>query len=259
MERLNRFRPYPWDQAAVLEIVTNVCLSLQKTDDWTCNAFCIDDYGRLRGTYSVNRSSTFLEKELTLKTLLDSESRTLRLQEQYLLSITLVASMLQLNETPWFRKAWTNADIVFLRAETGFGTSNLPIDFKHPYIKRRQESSTNFAPRDTKISSDAEKFLALGILLVEICSGRSIDSLMTPQDCNSKSQTRNEAKFQAAMNWSKRQYELGDLFEGMFEAIMNCLGRFVDRDASLKNPFFFAFIESNVLAPLEQELFDMTK
>jgi hypothetical protein len=90
-----------------------------------------------------------------------------------MLSITLAASLLQLAHTPWLDRSWHKGNIVFLRAKD---KSLRLADVQHPYLTLQHTSKQVDTDRNA-LGHDSSKLLALGVMLVEICSGEPIEGL----------------------------------------------------------------------------------
>jgi hypothetical protein len=94
--------------------------------------FCLSDTGCLKSRPSLKETSAeYNQQSLSLEALLPHFEAKLPITEVYGLAITLIASILQLNHTPWLETKWSKRSIVFARAN-----SNMPltVDLRYPSL-----------------------------------------------------------------------------------------------------------------------------
>jgi hypothetical protein len=103
------------------------------------------------------------------------------------------------------------------------------------------------------LGTDCSRLLSLGIMLLEINYGQSIENLRRPEDLGPNHKPNELSNLQAAKRWMIEQNDKGNLSWAFSNAISHCLKCFVDPTASLHNPEFCKTIEEQVLAPLEDE------
>jgi hypothetical protein len=239
----------PYENPSQLQVVTNICSIIQQPEyPWI--GFCIDTNGHLRGAYPVPaRSIAYFQREVSLGDILGSQPGLLTPQDQYVLSITLTSCLLQLAHTPWLSQSWNKGNIVFLRAKDG--SSHL-VDVKHPYLTL-QHTSEHVEVIRNNVGNDSSKLLALGVMLLEICSGKPIEHLWKSGDLAPNSPTE-LANLNAARRWlMEREYD-GLVSFAYRRAIQHCLKCFVDPVANLDNEDFARNVKEQVLMPLEEEM-----
>jgi hypothetical protein len=238
----------PYADPSQLQVVTNLCSVLrQPCHPWL--GFCVDNNDYIRGAYPAReRSVVFLENGIGLDEILANKSRSLTKEEVYNLSITLTSSLLQLSHTPWLQQTCNKAHIVFLRANDG---SAMIVDVKHPYLTREHKpDDIQLVRHDDNSQNDCSKLLALGVMLLEICCGQTIENLHQPEDLGPNNELSN---LSAARRWLLEQKNKGDISFAFYSAIFHCLKCFVDPTANLENMAFAQAVEEQVLAPLEEE------
>ncbi|OCL02071.1 hypothetical protein AOQ84DRAFT_424460 [Glonium stellatum] len=101
------------------------------------------------------------------------------------ISVILASSVLQLHKTPWVDEKWGKDDILFI------DRPSKPL-FDHPYVAR-QFFACKTSQTDQPCSSDGlnpcrvirnKALFDLGVLLIELWYGQSLEKLRTPADLN---------------------------------------------------------------------------
>ena len=228
-----------------LQVVRDLCSTLQNSGH-SCVGFHLDGNGYLRGTYHGTHFAPSTSGGTKLDELLGSNHGVLAPQERYELAITLTCSLLQLSATPWLDQAWSKTDIIFFKSK---GDS---INLDHPYLTR--EHTHPCPPHVTPVlerCDDCVKIGALGIMLLEICSGQPIETLIRPDDLGPNDQVTVISQLQAARRWLKNKgVGYGFAFP---QAIKFCLQCFVDPSSCLTDEPLARAIRERVLEPLDAE------
>ncbi|KAK6541414.1 hypothetical protein TWF694_007226 [Orbilia ellipsospora] len=243
----------PYSNPSQLQIVTDLCSMLQNPCH-PCIGFCLDIDDRLRGAYDAQRSVAYVDGGVSLQEILTTVPGGLSGKEQYDLSLTLASSILQLSHTPWLQESWSKADILFLRAKDQHPGHKVGVDLKHPYLTREHTQATALIRRTTGEPNDSSKILALGIMLLEICSGVPIETLLRPDDLGPNNQPNEISHLQAARRWVMEKQDRGECSYAFIEAISYCLQCFMNPSARLSDLAFSKTIEERVLAPLDTEM-----
>lgn len=233
-----------------LQVITDLCSIIQNPCH-PCIGLCVDNQGQLRGTYNAEHELKYVDGGISLEDILQKHPGDLGLKERYDLSITLISSLLQLSHTPWLQESWNKSDIVFFRAHNGGSKAKLGVDVKHPYLTREHQQTTPLIHRSIDEVTDSSRILALGIMLLEICSGLPIEHHLKDEDrgCNDQ---YTEISHLQAVHRLLQEHE-NDFSWAFSEAISYCLQCFMKPRASLSDHVFSKTIENNVLAPLENE------
>ncbi|KAK4204394.1 hypothetical protein QBC40DRAFT_97816 [Triangularia verruculosa] len=209
---------------------------------------------KLLGPFRVNTPAPRLsEKCITLQDFLPAiKHEDFPLPDLYLLAVTLVSSILQLSSTPWLRRGWSKQTIQFIRLR-----DNDAVDIKQPYLGHMQAGRGSVDPFPSNDSSplvDRCNMLALGILLLEINSGMSIESMRQELNPESGGQENDMADLVTASQWLHKRVEAGRMTRQFSDAITYCLQCYLDHFVSLGNPDFSKAVEERVLEPLECEM-----
>ena len=96
--------------------------------------------------------------------------------------------------------------------------------------------------------------LSLGIMLLEINSGRSLESVRIPQDLGTGQKFDNTSDFNTARRWLFDQEMQGNLSHGFAKAITSCLQVYINPRADSSDPEFCGHIQETVIKPLESEM-----
>ena len=96
--------------------------------------------------------------------------------------------------------------------------------------------------------------LALGIMLLEISSGRSLESIRIPQDLGTSQTPDNDSDLITAHRWLLDQEMQGNLSYGFVTAITSCLQAYLNPRADSSDPEFCRHIQETVIKPLEVEM-----
>ncbi|RBA09689.1 hypothetical protein FPRO05_05625 [Fusarium proliferatum] len=166
----------------------NLCLTLQKAHQErpACYGHLIDKEHSHRH-FQVCPLGTVVNSDgwsiVTLEDVLEGK-RGLRplisLAEKVKLALVITSSVLQLSKTPWLPEAITSKNVHFFRRGN-------TLSYEHPFIQRRlpecplKRVSHTSESRNYAISSNPT-LLALGMLLLEIILGCSLNQLRRPDE-----------------------------------------------------------------------------
>ena len=137
---------------------------------------CLGVLKHERECYALHPADQFqgtldAHERLTLKDLLESESGScLTRRQRYSVALTVASSQVQLQSTPWLRSKWEKHDIMFFRDKS----DPKIILFDQPRLSRDVELETD-EMRERQQQND-RSITTLGILLLELCFGRTLES-----------------------------------------------------------------------------------
>jgi hypothetical protein len=188
---------------------------------------------------------------LSLQQLLVAGHATLSQREQYDLSITLASSLLQLGRTPWLQRVWSRKDILFHRGNPRQSSSSLTVDVNQPFLARLDPAGNLGLADDWH---NASNFLGLGVMFVEILSGRPIEHFCKNDDLGPDGQRNEFTNLQIIRTWLREQERAGAISLGFRSAIGHCLRCFAAPEASVANDEFARAAQEEIIAPLEQEM-----
>jgi hypothetical protein len=183
-----------------LEIIQDLCSAFQSASQ-PCLGFYLDPISQdplsqcvLRGTYPAAQRPIFRGHDLvTLEQILfppqTNSWQPFTEEDRYLLAITLAASFVQLHDTPWISKRWSERDVLFCEEVTGINMAHRKrIDVRHPFVTKTYDLNANFpsAPAAPPANwaggrhghEDGLNLLALAKMLLQIRSGGRVE----PQD-----------------------------------------------------------------------------
>ncbi|KAL4739326.1 hypothetical protein BDV11DRAFT_187791 [Aspergillus similis] len=231
--------------------------------------FCLDDMGCLKSLPSLKEAAEYVQQSLSLEALLPHFEAKLPITEVYGLAITLIASILQLNHTPWLETKWSKRNIVFARAN-----SNLPltVDLRYPSLVKEfyrgalhqistpeslqliQKSGAGLQePDGTPVNRTCSNLLALAIMLLEISSGRPVEQRLGEDQITNIS-PNDQLGLQLAGEWLKEENSHGRLSCAFSQAILTCLQEYLNPDANFDDEQFCNAFKEKALLPLEEEM-----
>jgi hypothetical protein len=232
-----------------LKLIQSLCCHLQQRSNQPVG-FYLDGDQKLR-LYLENSSQAhqYVTKEVTLEQTLPQLPRNLANGDLYVLAITLVASLFQLVESPWLDKSWNKKGIFFVTPKNT-GKPDM-VDIKYPILMEYfSEKTVQVSPRTRERSI----LLALGIMLLEIASGRPIEDMREPEDLGSSTTPNDETNHKTATRWLFEMVDNGELTNGFSSAITTCLQAYINPNANFTNIDFQQMIEHMVLRPLVDEM-----
>lgn len=243
-----------------LNEITELCSILQDHSNATGRlGFCLDEQGRLRGIHPIERLPCISDGIISLQQLLTEpplqRGRPYKLStgDCYLLAVVLASSLLQLHETPWIGAGWTRNDISFPKRE---GPHGIAVDVQRPFVTYTYHSAVNLPPEHTIKSNDAisaddaSRLLKLGIMLLEIFSGQTIESRKQEEDLEMSVKPGDVADLCVLRRWLKLKEKEGDISLASKDAIAHLITCFADPRADLGESDFRQSIIDRVMIPL---------
>jgi hypothetical protein len=91
-------------------------------------------------------------------------------------------------------------------------------------------------------------------MLLEINSGKPLESFRTTQDLGNNPSPDDSTDFITAHRWLLEQEAQGSLSYGFSTAITNCLQVYLNPRANCCDPEFCGHVQDNVIKPLEDEM-----
>ena len=164
------------------------------------------------------------------------------------LALTVAASVLQLYETPWLDEYWSKDDILINQKSSG----NL---HEQAYISKSFPESTVLPLNHQKSILPVWNItlFTLGIVLIELCLGQSLEKLRTPEDLGESGKATALTDIETARRLIDATYEEGG--ENYGDAVRRCIRcQFDSRETNLDNEEFRQKVYDGVIAPLEDDL-----
>lgn len=223
-------------QSANLPITSPIC-SITRAEHYQGHGMLVDSGGRLSGPFHLRQ----VPSGMSLQYILKMRKAPFTRQERYELSITLVVSLLHMSTTGWVGGKFSESEILFFRTMRGDVPPADAADIVHPYLRSDQNPLTS--ARGTSEATDSKRIAALGVMLLEICDGRAVDTSqhLGPNDT---------VTFVSSYLAAKSRLAAVQLSQGFAEAIEHCLGYFLKPGADVGDDAVVKDIEERVLKPL---------
>lgn len=236
---------------AQLSIVTDLCSTLRDLCK-PCIGLCIDGDGLLRGSYDLHGNVVHMGEGTRLGDLLRVEDRML-LKECYELAITLTSSLLQLTSTPWMTKGWDKEQILFQQVKGSNVSAQHCLNIGAPYLMCAHDATVQVNDPKAHVD-DSSKLLALGIMLIEICEGSPIESLIQPYGLDQITSSNVIIHLLAGQKWLDIKRGTGEITRAFIRSVEYCLKSYVGAGVDLATAESARSLEENVLEPLEEEM-----
>ncbi|KAI0871098.1 hypothetical protein GGS24DRAFT_504109 [Hypoxylon argillaceum] len=176
---------------ATENIINNLCITLGTTIK--PKSF-INFHDGIR-YYLTQEKLPTTHSSIPLSTVLSGTVKITRLQ-RYHISMTIASSFVQLKDTPWFQTPWGKENVYFF-----YDKDQHTLLLDSPFIVG------SFTSRSLDTLPDAIHNVAgiesLGILLLELCFGTSIDNHPSQRTYKSDEQTQALVNLFIAQNWLK--------------------------------------------------------
>jgi hypothetical protein len=222
---------------------------------------CLDTKGDLHGTFATKMpQSPKLADTITLEELLSSSTgsrsarKTLTRRDRHQLAVNLASSLLQLHSTPWLDMFWSKKDISFLLTDP----QTIAIDSAQPYVSQTFLSQANTSDQHmtktrTKEFHANPSILALGILLLELYFGETLETAREVENSVFDYETNGTMLLCEALGWVDSVTD--DISFKYLQAAQHCIKCFFEtRSKSLMDEEFRQAVCEKVLVPLQEEL-----
>lgn len=186
-----------------------------------------------------------LEKRANIK-------RPLTKFDKLRVAVDLASSVLQLYNTPWLDEQWSDNDVYFIHRP---GLSMAKV-FEHPFVYRKLSSTGSNHASSTQGGACRvirnQSLFTLGILLIELLYGKSIEDLQSPRDLECHGTPGVVWCTAVRLIEEEIEYEAGPRY---LDAVRRCIRCDFDRkDSSLDSEEFQQAVFIRVVAPLEKTL-----
>lgn len=174
----------------------------------------------------------------------------LSMKSRMQISSMLAWGVLQMSSTAWMNGKWTKDNILLVTDST-----NDPLPYvTHSFQSQRQstQKTTTLDPEATNHIGDwirSASLFALGVFLLEMCYGRSIEDLAVDDEKNKGAHTQFLTATRLAINVHD---QMGQHYSQAVNACINQSGVDVDADGNPKDPSQFAkSILNDIIEPLK--------
>ena len=266
--RLVRFalNPHPLEQikpAAITQeertYIQDVCRTLCALDKSSVELGFLVDEENDRHQHKLLRADTRIEANASSKSLgelLTSSQRRapgegFSRRDRLQTAVTLASSVLQLDGTLWLKSEWSSDDI-FFHLKKGLSRN---MEFSHPYLSWQPccKVETSSHEQENNLSSSlirSNVLLALGLTLIELCFGRTLEEMRSSEDEDS---TQAAVRFKTGIRLHRRvEIEMGVPYG---EVVRRCLFQPFDvRDLRLDVEEVQQKILDDIVTPLVEGL-----
>ncbi|KAL8996714.1 MAG: hypothetical protein Q9169_003829 [Polycauliona sp. 2 TL-2023] len=231
--------------------MNRICDALRQGMGSQCLNFLVQDAGDEPTVWQLRpqpKRATILDSgpAVSLHTLLSS-SHHLPLIAKRKLAVILARSLLQLHEGLWLGKDWSKQQITFICATTD------DIDYQRPYVTTRFDATDQSVP-DFSLFHRNASILALGILLIEIHTGKPIEMYRSSKDLLNGTDVNANTDWTVADRVVK---SLDDCSLGYKDAVQACLDTSwvpAAQRVSLDDELTRNGLYNDVVRPLEDEV-----
>ncbi|KAI0803735.1 hypothetical protein GGR55DRAFT_385661 [Xylaria sp. FL0064] len=240
-----------------LDVITSLCEKIrraQKQVQVTTYGMVVDHSPQGTATYTLhpipapNHENTRCWSVVSLRQILEQKDTSIYLsyQDRLHLAVIISSSILQLHGSPWLSRTISSGDIFFIQNkdfpiyDQPFVMKSLPVDSSG---SGNEYSGAPF-PRNPAL-------VALGVLLIELIQGKTIDLLRTPQE---EAFSHNRL-LQDYMTVKRLLQEVRMASSNYAAAVTRCVdGDFHSDGLTLDNDKLCEGVYSGIVALLERDL-----
>ncbi|KAK5703861.1 hypothetical protein LTR97_002874 [Elasticomyces elasticus] len=249
MQTATQVKPQNSDDSA--QSIQNLCASFEIVQSSHCGG-CI---GYLEDVTTKDRIGIYHPKEplfgataFTTTSLADLLGRELNGLSSRRIALMAAKSVLQLYETPWLPRRLDRHDIMIFKKD-----GLLLADY--PFVSAAMGGAPGNLAADvaeSRVIRNATVF-ALGVLLIELCLGKTIDDPTLVPDPRSSGSKKPPLDFMTAVNHLDRVYGTNGLRYG--DAVRRCIYcEFDQRATTLGDAQFRKAVYAGVVVPLEEDI-----
>lgn len=161
--------------------------------------------------------------------------------------------VLSLRDTPWLQDLWSRKDVTLI-------TKNGKLLSQHPFISQdvrlqAQYTDTAYAPGGIAALLIKNRTLfSLGIVLVELCMGKSIDELHEPDEMNADGSKGELSDFQTADRLLRMEVISDKFGKRWSDVVRRCIHCELDEaKKSLEDLGFRKAVYNKILVELEED------
>ncbi|KAF2115387.1 hypothetical protein BDV96DRAFT_659646 [Lophiotrema nucula] len=225
----------------------SLCTLLQQAQANRANLNIVYENGKLWQRRSSSGSLRLRSpKDVSLQDLLRSEGRTWSLRDKWILAVVLAHAVLHCSDSPWLAPNWSKEHVSFFKndstGEAMLGRPFLKVDFGSHSAGESEDAGLFMAHSNPAL-------LSLGVMLLEVYLGKSIESQYLPEDLFDGNPNENTNLTTALRLLENAD---GDLVVGFRKAIKSCLDWDVhgpEDTGDLRKRLYTAIVE-----PLEDAL-----
>lgn len=245
-----------------LKEIENLCkivggLHISQQDP--CVGYLMDSVKRKHGIFPLEPLPACNQQQhwaaYSLRQILEKRAKIKRALTKYdklRVAVDLASSVLQLYNTPWLEEQWSDDDVYFIHRP---GLSMAKV-FEHPFVYRKFASTGSSQASSMQGAASRvirnQSLFTLGILLIELLYGKSIEELQSPRDLDCQGTPGVVWCTAVRLIEEEIEYEAGPRY---LDAVRRCIRCDFDRkDSSLDSEEFQQAVYIKVVAPLEKTL-----
>lgn len=207
----------------ITQEISTLCVALS-SEEGSCCGFLRDDLQRFYISKLSHYVASTSPSTVTLDQILtgDIQLRPTR-KQRYGLALTLASSFLQLHDSMWLPTPFTKSNVFFKRdANDSRDLTLFPLS--KPYVHKKLDNRGKATEPNIAISEVYSDLDQLGILLLELCFGKTLKSHPCRKEWPEGGNAKEIAAFDllAARNWQSQVLE--EAGSDFAEAVGWCLG-----------------------------------
>lgn len=230
--------------------IKDLCSHLKAlSPDLDYSGYLADDEQRFHELVRAQQSiQTHPMSTISLETLLKHNEGGFSRQQRHKIASVVASSMLQLQTTPWLPQKFGKQDILFYKQDS-------TIHFDYPFIRHSFTSSKSLQSESIHSASPTARFLArdslsnLGIMLLEICYGQSIEDQPIRTKYLTDGLPHEFTNFMTARDWAENVFEQEPEWEHIIRCCISCM---FEEKPDWANKRFTAAVYESVVEPLEK-------
>lgn len=242
--------------------ISDLCLAIgkpQQPQKDACAGYLLDSFKRKHGIYLLDPPMCPNNQPewpaYTLRQVLTKQAgfkRRLMQHDKFKVAVDLASSVLQLHKTPWLKDDWGDSDVYFVHRP---GAPAATI-YQHPFIYRKFSSAVTSTgpasqPQIRRVIRNQTLF-TLGVLLIELLYGVSIEELQTSHDLACEGTPGAVWCTAERLVDEEIALEAGQLYSDAVRRCIRC--DFNKQNMSLDDQEFLEAVYEGVVAPLEKTL-----
>lgn len=238
--------------------IHSLCEAVQQAKNDPYIGYLLDAANRNYGVFSLKLPSTASWAQwraYTLQEVLTRQANVPTRLTQYdklRVAVDVASSVLQLYKTPWFDPSWGRRDVYFVQRPEA-SPSRI---YEQSFVLRQMSDASQISPTSNQQATSRvvrnQTLWMLGVLLIELWYGKTIEDLKTASDknwhgtpsiawCTAERIVENEIEFEAGQLYS--------------DAVRRCIRCDFDRkENDLENEAFQQAVFHGVVVPLETTL-----
>lgn len=243
--------------------ISDLCHTIRARRKEACLGHLEDGQGSyhiFHSSQSFSFASGEIARVISLGAILDKEAQQntqlnldLSRRDRLSIALTLAYALLELYPTPWLPRIWGKTNVYFFQRKNG------ELLTENPFVLRKamptsEHSWIKSSTSDTSIHDHSDALLSLGILIMELWFGETIETRSSwKEHCDNDGNAKELTRFMAAIEWQKRA--IGEGGVTLHEITHRCIrGNFGPTTMNLDDERCVGAVYDGVVKPLESLL-----